>query len=273
VGLRSRIRNFWRRNSGIVWGLIATGLGVRWLLRGEIVWGAIAVVGGVLILSSGVRWHREAAALKRGRRLLQGDSDEEYVAFVQEAGRRFPRSAEIQWMVTGVMVFEEQPDEEVAAQAAKTAALGADDPTIQVWAGFHLIDTEDGVEPARLCATRAEELAGKDFVLSADLERLKGRIDARDGNFAAAEEKFRSALIREAEWSASWTTLARFLWARGRSEEALSVLAEALSRFREDDDGSRRPTEGHRDSRRTEKQNSERSRRDGSLSAAAEGVG
>ena len=179
-----------------------------------------------------------AAAIRRARRLMRGDSDEEYVAFVLEAGRRFPQSAEIQWMVASVMSrVGGRSDEEVAAQAAKTAALGAHDPTIQVRVGFILIDVDD-VEAARRCAARAEELAGEDSVLSADLERLRGHIDARDGDFAAAEEKFRSVLSREPQWSANWRALARFLWARGRNEEALSVLAESLIRFREDDDNS-----------------------------------
>lgn len=181
-----------------------------------------------------------AAAIERGRRLMREEKDEEYLAFVLQAGRRFPQSAEIQWMVASAMRgVGERSDEEVAAQAAKTAAIGVQDPTIQVRVGYLLIDADD-VEAARLCAARAEELAGEDFVLSADLEGLKGRIEAHDGDFAAAEEKFRSVLSREPQWPSNWTQLARFLWARGRNEEALALLAESLSRFRGANDESQR---------------------------------
>lgn len=64
---------------------------------------------------------------------------------------------------------------------------------------------------------------------------MKGRIAAQDGDLAEAEELFRTAVRREPQWSTHWTQLARFLWARGRSEEALTVIAESLGHFREDD--------------------------------------
>jgi len=170
--------------------------------------------------------------------MILGGLDHEFVDFCQEAARRFPRSAEIQYMLALSFLRDERPEEDVAAQAAKAAEIGARDADIQVRAGYLLMNTRN-VEAARLCAARAEESGEEDFVLSADLEGLKGRIAARDGDFAGAEEKFRSVLRREPQWSGNWAQLARFLWARGRDEEALTVLAESLSRFRDSGEGSR----------------------------------
>ncbi|MBS1860986.1 MAG: tetratricopeptide repeat protein [Actinobacteria bacterium] len=129
------------------------------------------------------------------------------------------------------------PDEEVAAQMTKAATVGARDPNVQVMAGNRLIDL-DHVGAARECVARAQEAAFEGFPLEVDFDGLRGRIAAREGDFAEAEELFRSALTREPQWSTNWTRLARFLWARGRNEEALTVVAEALGRFLEDDDGS-----------------------------------
>ncbi len=130
----------------------------------------------------------------------------------------------------------ERPDEEIATQAAKAATVGARGANIQVQAGYILIDARD-VEAARVCVARAEESADDRFVFAVELDGLKGRIAARDGEFAKAEEMFRSVLRREPQWSSNWIQLARFLWARGRNEEALTVLAESLNWLREKDRG------------------------------------
>lgn len=198
------------------------------------------------------------AAIQRGRKLIREERDDEFRSFCRGAARRFPQSAEIQYMLALTFVGE-RPDEEVAAQAVKAAEIGARDPAIQVRAGFLLMNSRD-VEAARVCAARAEESADEDFVLSADLEGLKGRIAARDGDFAAAEEKFRSVLHREPQWSSHWVQLARFLWARGRDEEALTVVAESLSRFRDDGDGSRNRPRDIKDLERLQSEILERDR-------------
>jgi uncharacterized protein HemY len=129
------------------------------------------------------------------------------------------------------MLREDRPDD-VAAEAAKAAELGSDDPVVQVQAGHKLLNSDD-LDGARKCAARASELVDDDFILLADLEGLIGCVAARDGEYAFAEEKLRSALAREPEWSSHWLSLARFLWARGRDEDAIAVIGESLPQVRE----------------------------------------
>ena len=170
---------------------------------------------------------------------MRDGRDEEFIAFSQGAARRYPESAEIQYMLAVAMrLTGERSDKEVATQAAKAATIGARDPNMQVRAGYQLIDAND-VEAARGCVARAEESADEHFVLAVDLDGLRGRIAARDGEFAEAEELFRSVLRREPQWPGNWTQLVRFLWARGRNEEALTVIAESLSHLKDEDDESR----------------------------------
>lgn len=172
------------------------------------------------------------AAIDCGRSLLAKGKSDHALDFIEASARRFPQSAEIQLqLASALLAFT---TDEIAAQAAKAAKLAPDDPVIQVRAG-HMLLSEGDLEGARACAARAEELADGEFILLADVEGLSGRIAARDGNYALAEEKLRSALQREPEWSSHWLHLARFLWARGRDEEALIVIDESLDQVRESD--------------------------------------
>lgn len=189
-------------------------------------------------LRQGWRQAKLAAAIERARKLIRQGRSEEFVAFSQDAACRFPESAEIQLMFARGLRYGEGSDEEVATQAAKAAMIGARAPNIQVQAGYLLVDADD-IEAARGCVVRAKESADEHFVLAVDLDGLKGRIAARDGEFAKAEELFRSVLRREPQWPGNWNQLARFLWARDRNDEALTVLAESLSRLRDADDESR----------------------------------
>lgn len=59
---------------------------------------------------------------------------------------------------------------------------------------------------------------------------LIGRIAAEDSDYAVAEEKLRSAVGREPEQSTYALDLARFLWAGGRNQDALTVIDESLDR-------------------------------------------
>jgi tetratricopeptide (TPR) repeat protein len=178
-----------------------------------------------------------AAAVERARRLILEDRNEELIAFSKDAARRFPESAELQLMFARGLRRDERSDADVAAQAAKAATIGARDPSIQVQAGYILIDAGD-IEAARQCVARAQESADEHFVFAVDLDGLRGRIAAREGEFAEAEDLFRSVVRREPQWPGNWTQLARFLWARGRNQEALTVIAESLSRLRDENDES-----------------------------------
>jgi tetratricopeptide (TPR) repeat protein len=178
----------------------------------------------------GRRRDRElTAAIDGGWKLVKAGKDQEALDYLQNAVERFPESPEIRMLVATIYREFDFPPEEVAAQLAQAAILGSDDPVIQVQVGHRLLNGGD-VEAARTCATRANKLIDGEFILTADLEGLVGRIAARDGDYALAEEKLRSALWREPEYTSHWLHLARFLWARARNEEALTVIDEALDR-------------------------------------------
>jgi len=180
------------------------------------------------------KYKRElAAAIDRGWKLIRQGEDQEALEFLEEAVHHFPKSAEIRMLLARVYL-DLRPDA-MAAQLTKAAELGFDDPSIQIRAGHRLWNIDD-LEGARRCAARACELADEDFKLSADLESLIGHVAASDGEYAFAEEKFRSAVKREPKWSSHWLSLARFLWARGRDEEALTVIDESLTRVKENID-------------------------------------
>jgi tetratricopeptide (TPR) repeat protein len=174
-----------------------------------------------------------SAAVERARRLIGAEDDEEFINFARGAAERFPESAELQLMFARALRREERPDAEVAAQAEKAATIGARNPNIQVQAGYILIDVRD-VDAARRCVARAEEAGDEPFALMVDLDGLRGRIASREGEFDLAEELFRSVVRREPQWPTNWSQLARFLWARGRHEDALTVMAELLARLRDE---------------------------------------
>jgi thioredoxin-like negative regulator of GroEL len=174
-----------------------------------------------------------AAAIEQGWQLIRQGKDQEALELLEKAAHRFPRSADIRLMLATVYL-DLRPEDE-AAQLAKAAELGVDDPSIQIRAGHRLWNIDD-LEGARRCAARASELADAEdkFILAADLESLIGHLAASDGEYAFAEEKLRSALQREPEYPTHPLSLARFLWARGRDEDALTVIDESLPQIRED---------------------------------------
>ncbi len=188
-------------------------------------------------LRQGWRQATLAASLQLTRQLIREDKDEQLASYSEKAARRFPESAELQLMYARGLRRSERPDVVVAVQAEKAAAIGARDPNIQVQAGYILIDSGD-LEGARTCVARAEESADGEFAFIVDLDGLRGRIAARDGEFELAEELFRSVVSREPQWPNNWSQLARFLWARRRTEEALTVMAESLSRLRSESEES-----------------------------------
>ena len=131
-------------------------------------------------------------------------------------------------------VYRDTRPDDIPAQLAKAAELGSDDPVIQVMVGHRLLN-EGNIEAARACAARAGDLINEEFTLAADMDRLVGRIAARDGDHVVAEARLRSAVQREPELPTHALDLARFLWARGRDKDALTVIDESLDRVRGDD--------------------------------------
>lgn len=172
------------------------------------------------------------AAIQCGRGLITKKKDQEALEFLEKAARDFPEAAEIPLMLA--TVYRDTRPDDTAAQLSKAAELGSDDPVIQVMVGHRLLNEGD-VEAARACAARAADLIDDDFALAADMDRLIGRIAARDGDDVIAEARLRSAFQREPELPTHSLDLARFLWARGRNEDALTVIDESLDHGRDDD--------------------------------------
>jgi Flp pilus assembly protein TadD len=174
-----------------------------------------------------------ANAIAQGRELRRvGRDPEEALEFLEGAVRRFPADPELRLLfATILLVFE--PDQ-AAAEAAKAIELSPDDSVVLVRAG-HLLVREDP-EAARSCAVRANELAPPDFVLMSGLISLNGLIAAFDGEDDVAEERLRLAVSRDPLYSNFAVQLATFLAARGRQEEAIEVIDEALQQAKEKGD-------------------------------------
>jgi Flp pilus assembly protein TadD len=173
-----------------------------------------------------------AAVIERGRGLIGEGKDQEALEFLDKAARDFPKAAEFPLMLA--TIYRDSRPDDVPAQLTKAAELGSDDPVIQVMVGHRLLNEGD-VEAARACAARAGDLIDEEFPLTADFDRLIGRIAARDGDDVAAEARLRSAFRREPELPTHSLDLARFLWARGRNEDALAVIDESLDQVSESD--------------------------------------
>ncbi|MGN6255346.1 MAG: tetratricopeptide repeat protein [Solirubrobacterales bacterium] len=181
-----------------------------------------------------------AAAIKRARDLRGMEQDEEAREFLQNAIERFPGNAELRLLYATILLMIRPED--VAPEAAKAVELAPDDPAILVRAG-HLLLHRGDLEAARSCAARASRLAEPDFVLLSALESLKGRLAALSGEDGIAEEQLRSAAARDPLYSTFAIDLAEFLASRGRREEALEVIDEALACAEEKADLTRLRTE------------------------------
>lgn len=84
---------------------------------------------------------------------------------------------------------------------------------------------------ARSYAKRAKELAPEeDFIFAPELLSLESNFAALDGEDGRAEEGLRLAVEREPKMENLARDLAKFLADRGRQEEALGVIDEALKR-------------------------------------------
>jgi len=176
-----------------------------------------------------------AATVERGRVLIAEERNREALELLEKAAQDFPRSPEIPLLLA--TVYREFRPDEASALLARAAALGADDPVIQVMVGHRLLN-EGNVEAARACAARVGNRIDGEFVLMADYDRLVGRVAARVGDDVVAEEKLRSAFRREPQLVTHSLDLARFLWARDRHEEALTAIHESLGQVKEDVDKS-----------------------------------
>ncbi len=178
------------------------------------------------------RIRERAAAVERARDLIIEGDDRATYEFLEDAVERFPEDPELRVSLASIYL-EFRPDQ-VRSEAAKAAELGADNPSVQVRAGNFLMGDGD-LDGARACARRARRTVGSDFALIAGLESLEGGIAAIDGDEELAEKRLRSAVEREPGYSVYAVDLAHFLARRGRTEEALELIDEALETVKERD--------------------------------------
>lgn len=165
------------------------------------------------------------AAIRRARRLRSEDRDQENLEFLEEARLRFPREAEFQ-LIYATTLLPLRPDE-VASEVVKAVGLAPDDPTVLVRAA-HLMRSEGEPEVARFYMKRARELAGPNFIFEGGLANLEGAYAAFDKEYDFAEERLRCAVELDPDFESFAGDLARFLAARGRLEEAVEVVDQAL---------------------------------------------
>lgn len=172
----------------------------------------------------GSRQKRLAEATYIARGFLSPRTRPEALEFLEKAIQEFPDDPEIR--VSHASILLDYRPEDVAAEAARAAELAQDDPATLVRAG-HLLISRDR-EAARACATRANEVVQPGFVLMSGLMHLDGTLAALDGEDDLAEEKLRSATASDPDNEPWAGQLAVFLAERGRTEDAVEVLDEAL---------------------------------------------
>jgi Flp pilus assembly protein TadD len=171
-------------------------------------------------------------ARERAKELLLAKNKQEALEFLEQAVQEFPIDAEIRLRYATILLAF-RPDD-VAAEAAKAAELGFDDPRILVGAGHRLLFGGD-IEAARSCAERAAELAQPGFVLMPSLASLKGLVAALSGEYDDAEKELRLAIDGDPTHASFAGDLAVFLAEHGRLNEAVEVLDEALKHAKEKD--------------------------------------
>jgi hypothetical protein len=173
-------------------------------------------------------WIQRAGLLGRieySRQLVFGLDDPKTISYLEASIRRFPKSAHLRMLMADACKVP-RPDR-VAPEARMACELAPEDLTMQVYAGWMLVHHGE-VAAARDCAACVRELAGDDYEPITDLVRLEGMVMAYERKFAAAEEKLRWAVATEPENTKNAHVLAAFLWARGRDEEAVAAIDEAM---------------------------------------------
>jgi Flp pilus assembly protein TadD len=166
-----------------------------------------------------------AAITARSRLLLTSGQHSKNFELLKKAIDQFPEDAEIR-LLYATILLEFRPDE-VAAEAAKAVELGSDNPSILVRGGSLLLSRGDRTA-AEHCVERASKLAPTDFALAAGLENLKGLLAAFAGQDDLAERKLRGAVEKDPCNAPFASNLAVFLAERGRLEDGVEVLDEAL---------------------------------------------
>jgi Flp pilus assembly protein TadD len=166
-----------------------------------------------------------AEAVKRSRRLLLEDREQENHEFLEDALIRFPEDAELRLLFASNLLAIRPED--AAGEAIKAVELNPDEPILLIRAASLLV-AMGRVDVARDYAKRSRELASADFPFKAELINLEARFAAIDGRDAEAERGFRRAVELDPKAEALALDLARHLARRNREEEALHVIEQGL---------------------------------------------
>jgi tetratricopeptide (TPR) repeat protein len=169
-----------------------------------------------------------SAAIAHSRRFLAEGRHEENLQYLEGGvAERFSDDAEIR-LLYGTVLLGPRPKAGLL-EISKAIELDPSDPEKLTRAAHIMYDMKQFGQ-ARTYMNRAKELAPEEFVLGPELLALESNFAALDGNDKLAEEGLRSAVEREPKMGGLAVDLARFLANRGRREEALGVIDEALKR-------------------------------------------
>lgn len=163
--------------------------------------------------------------IQRGRDLFFHGPEDEATEFLEEAVQRFPDNAEIRLLYGFILLPCHREDG--VREVRRAVELDPYESWYLIRAAWKMFDWVSP-ELARDYAARAREMGGGDSVFGAELVQLEAHFAVEDGEEEAAEAGFRLALEREpgCEWIA--VDLAEFLAERGRQDEALELVQQAL---------------------------------------------
>lgn len=163
--------------------------------------------------------------IQRGRDLFLRAPEDIATEFLEEAVQRFPDNSELR-LLYGLILLP--CDREGGVREVRRAVeLDPYEPRYLIPTAWKMFEWES-TELARDYAARAREMGGEDSVFGPELVLLEAHFALEDGDEEAAEASFRLAVEREpgSEWFA--VDLIEFLAERGRQDEALKLVQQAL---------------------------------------------
>jgi tetratricopeptide (TPR) repeat protein len=168
-----------------------------------------------------------AAAIERGHRLIAGGGDRQAFEFLEQASQQFPEDPELRLLYATSLLAIRPKD--AIPETVKAIELDPDEP-VRLARAANLLFNMGQIETARSYAKRAKEKVTPDFWFYPELLNLDGHFAALDGDDELAEERLRAAMDREPEGGMFAVDLSKFLAKRGRHEEALEIVDQALTR-------------------------------------------
>lgn len=177
------------------------------------------------------RYKKElSAAIAHSQRLLAEKRHEENLEYLEGGiAERFPDDAEIR-LLYGTALLEGDPSAGLS-EIAKAITLDPND-SVKLTRAAQIMYDLNQLDHARTYTKRAKDHAPENFLFGPELLNLESKFAALDGKDELAEEGLRLAVEREPKMEGLAIDLAKFLADRGRQDEALGVIDEALTRTR-----------------------------------------